>query len=89
MKFAKQLETEAEDIPREWRPYLIRYKALKKIITKVTEEIERRGLSASLLHDCLYDNNLKYYFTGKKKKKKWQTVSNFFFFFFVKGNHLM
>ncbi|CAO3684155.1 unnamed protein product [Rhizopus stolonifer] len=65
MKFAKQLETEAEDIPKEWRPYLIRYKALKKIITKVTEEIERRGLSASLLQDCSYDNNLKYYFTGK------------------------
>lgn len=64
MKFAKQLETEAENIPLEWRPYLIQYKALKKMITKVTQEIESRGLSASLLHECLYDNNIKYHFTG-------------------------
>ncbi|KAI9257399.1 SPX domain-containing protein [Sporodiniella umbellata] len=63
MKFAKQLETESEDIPREWRPYLIRYKALKKMIGKVTEEIEKRGLSATLLHDCVYNNHLKYHFT--------------------------
>ncbi|KAG0763240.1 hypothetical protein G6F57_003061 [Rhizopus arrhizus] len=65
MKFAKQLETEAENIPLEWRPYLIQYKALKKMITKVTQEIESRGLSASLLHECLYDNNIKYHFTGE------------------------
>ncbi|KAI8326973.1 SPX domain-containing protein [Choanephora cucurbitarum] len=56
MKFGKQLETEAEDIPSEWRPYLIQYKALKKIITRVAEEIESRGLSASLLHECLEDS---------------------------------
>lgn len=77
MKFAKQLETEAEDIPSEWRPYLIQYKSLKKIITKVAEEIESRGLSTSLLHECLDEDlphddteeipKIKYYFTGKRK----------------------
>jgi E3 ubiquitin-protein ligase BAH len=55
MKFGKQLETEAEGIPSEWRPYLIQYKALKKLITKVAEEIESRGLDTSLLHECLDD----------------------------------
>jgi hypothetical protein len=56
MKFGKQLETEAEGIPSEWRPYLIQYKALKKLITKVAEEIESRGLSTSLLHECLEED---------------------------------
>ncbi|KAI8370410.1 SPX domain-containing protein [Radiomyces spectabilis] len=74
MKFGKQLETEAEDIPTEWRPYLIQYKALKKTIAKVAEEIEKRGLSASVLHASLgaekngKDNSIprvKYYFTGE------------------------
>ena len=80
MKFGKQLETEAEGIPSEWRPYLIQYKALKKLITKVAEEIESRGLSTSLLHECLEEDGglstlndeedesipkIKYYFTGK------------------------
>jgi E3 ubiquitin-protein ligase BAH len=55
MKFGKQLETEAEGIPSEWRPYLIQYKALKKLIAKVAEEIESRGLDTSLLHECLDD----------------------------------
>lgn len=77
MKFAKQLESEAEDIPSEWRPYLIQYKTLKKVITKVAEEIESRGLSTSLLHECLDEDmphsndtstedipKIKYYFTG-------------------------
>lgn len=80
MKFAKQLETESEEIPSEWRPYLIQYKALKKLITKVAEEIESRGLSTSLLHEVLDEEaaedddcvpRIRYYFTGK-----------FFFFFF-------
>ncbi|OAD06065.1 hypothetical protein MUCCIDRAFT_138363 [Mucor lusitanicus CBS 277.49] len=79
MKFGKQLETEAEGIPSEWRPYLIQYKALKKLITKVAEEIESRGLSTSLLHECLEEDGglstvndeedesipkIKYYFTA-------------------------
>lgn len=72
MKFAKQLETEAEDIPSEWRPYLIQYKALKKLVTKVAEEIESRGLSTSLLHECLDGQGsdiprIRYYFTGNKQ----------------------
>lgn len=73
MKFGKQLESEAEDIPSEWRPYLIQYKALKKLIAKVAVEIERRGLSASFLRECLGNNSanndngpkIRYYFTGK------------------------
>ncbi|KAJ8652182.1 hypothetical protein O0I10_012193 [Lichtheimia ornata] len=73
MKFAKQLESEAEDIPSEWRPYLIQYKALKKLIAKVAVEIERRGLSASFLRECLGNNSanndngpkIRYYFTGE------------------------
>ncbi|KAI8992296.1 SPX domain-containing protein [Pilobolus umbonatus] len=79
MKFAKQLETEAEDIPCEWRPYLIQYKTLKKMITKVAEEIESRGLTASLLHECLGEvdeeenshctSRIKYYFTGKEYRE--------------------
>ncbi|KAF7732129.1 hypothetical protein EC973_006384 [Apophysomyces ossiformis] len=71
MKFAKQLESEAEDIPSEWRPYLIQYKALKKLIANVAEEIERRGLSSAVLRECLGNSNdegptgIKYYFTGE------------------------
>ncbi|KAG1141971.1 hypothetical protein G6F37_006146 [Rhizopus arrhizus] len=61
-RFAKQLETESENIPLEWRPYLIQYKSLKKLINKVTQEIESRGLSVSLLQN---DKNIKYYFTGE------------------------
>ncbi|CAO3593225.1 unnamed protein product [Absidia cylindrospora] len=53
MKFAKQLETESESIPSEWRPYLIQYKKLKKLIAKVADEIEKHGVSVSMLHDCL------------------------------------
>ncbi|SAM09554.1 hypothetical protein [Absidia glauca] len=76
MKFAKQLETESESIPSEWRPYLIQYKKLKKLIAKVADEIEKHGMSVSMLHDCL-DNpssvdqvgvdspQVQYYFTGE------------------------
>ena len=75
MKFGKQLENEAEDIPSEWRPYLIRYKALKKLISKIAIEIERRGLSAQFLRECLKnyksenDNGpkIRYYFAGGLK----------------------
>ena len=89
MKFGKQLETEAEDIPREWRPYLIQYKALKKLITKVAEEIESRGLSTSLLHECLDEAveekqeeeedsipRIRYYFTGKSLEPLIMDASN-------------
>ncbi|CAO3592375.1 unnamed protein product [Absidia cylindrospora] len=53
MKFAKQLETESKDIPTEWRPYLIQYKKLKKLITKVADDIEKHGVSVTMLHDYL------------------------------------
>ncbi|KAI8335165.1 SPX domain-containing protein [Chlamydoabsidia padenii] len=77
MKFAKQLETESESIPSEWRPYLIQYKKLKKLITKVADEIEKHGMSVSMLHDCLDNSSsvdpdsdmdapqVQYYFTGE------------------------
>ncbi|KAI8887421.1 hypothetical protein K501DRAFT_321442 [Backusella circina FSU 941] len=75
MKFAKQLEMEAEDIPIEWRPFLLQYKTLKKLVAKVAKEIENRGLSATFLHESLeikpYDGQtqrkvprIKYYFIG-------------------------
>ncbi|KAL0083653.1 SPX domain-containing protein [Phycomyces blakesleeanus] len=53
MKFAKQLETESEDIPSAWRPYLIQYRTLKKLVAKVADEIENRGLSATFLRETL------------------------------------
>jgi E3 ubiquitin-protein ligase BAH len=75
MKFAKQLETEAEDIPTEWRPFLLQYKALKKLVAKVAKEIQDKGLSATLLHESLEIKpcddqtqrrvpRMKYYFIG-------------------------
>lgn len=78
MKFGKQLESEAEDIPSEWRPYLIQYKALKKLIAKVATEIEKRGLSAALLRQALQSDEvdldpnaprIQYYFTSKSMRK--------------------
>lgn len=74
MKFGKQLESEAENIPSTWRPYLLHYKALKKLIAKVAIEIEKRGLCASLLREGLRNQSgstseggprIRYYFTGK------------------------
>ncbi|KAI8140701.1 SPX domain-containing protein [Fennellomyces sp. T-0311] len=72
MKFGKQLENESEDIPSEWRPYLIRYKALKKLIAKVAIEIEKRGLSATFLREALLNKatgddgpKIRYYFAGE------------------------
>ncbi|OAD73798.1 hypothetical protein PHYBLDRAFT_145270 [Phycomyces blakesleeanus NRRL 1555(-)] len=78
MKFAKQLETESEDIPSAWRPYLIQYRTLKKLVAKVADEIENRGLSATFLRETLCKPNLdqdaddhasvpkiNYYFTGE------------------------
>ncbi|KAI9015306.1 SPX domain-containing protein [Phycomyces nitens] len=78
MKFAKQLETESVDIPSAWRPYLIQYRTLKKLVAKVADEIEDRGLSASFLRETLCKDSLDqdandhpsvpkihYYFTGE------------------------
>ncbi|KAI9309357.1 SPX domain-containing protein [Cunninghamella echinulata] len=84
MKFAKQLETESENIPFEWRPYLIQYKKLKKIITKVADEIEHYGMSVAMLQDHLNHQEqespenefnpdapqIQYYFTGEAPNVK-------------------
>lgn len=76
MKFGKQLETEAEDIPSEWRPYLIQYKALKKLITKVAEEIESQGLSTTLLHECLEETDTTTTTAEEEKKKEEEEEEN-------------
>ncbi|KAI8376976.1 SPX domain-containing protein [Blakeslea trispora] len=47
MKFGKQMESAALDLPENWRPHLIRYKSLKKSIRLVVDELEARGLSSS------------------------------------------
>ncbi|KAJ8661117.1 hypothetical protein O0I10_003340 [Lichtheimia ornata] len=44
MKFAKQIENAAHDLPESWRPHLIHYKMLKKVIPLVVGELEARGL---------------------------------------------
>ncbi|KAI7872403.1 SPX domain-containing protein [Spinellus fusiger] len=59
MKFTKQLEAESEEIPSAWRPYLIHYRDLKRILAKVTDEIEDRGLSVSFLRESLCKDTLK------------------------------
>lgn len=53
MKFAKKLETDTENLPDELRQHLIRYKYLKKAISKIVDEMEQRGLSATLLREWL------------------------------------
>jgi hypothetical protein len=77
MKFAKKLETDTENLPDELRQHLIRYKYLKKAISKIVDEMEQRGLSATLLSEWLRkssdetggedDDTLKieYFFVGK------------------------
>ncbi|RDW42168.1 SPX domain-domain-containing protein [Yarrowia lipolytica] len=55
MKFAKKLQQtlEEEDIPQEWRTAAIQYKALKKCITKVVNELEEYGLEKETLEMLL------------------------------------
>lgn len=55
MKFAKQIETEATELPQDWRPYLIQYRSLKKSLHYVVEELEARGLSSQLLNSTTPD----------------------------------
>lgn len=57
MKFAKQLEADTENLPEELRQHLIRYKYLKKAISKIVDEMDRRGISASLLSEWLRKSN--------------------------------
>ncbi|GAB5585647.1 hypothetical protein Unana1_00547 [Umbelopsis nana] len=77
MKFAKQLETDTENLPDELRQHLIRYKYLKKAISKIVEEMQQRGISATLLSEWLHKSNhvteseedetlkIEYFFVGQ------------------------
>ncbi|KAG0365723.1 SPX domain-containing protein [Gamsiella multidivaricata] len=53
MKFGKALETNAETMPEEWRPYLIQYKSLKKKINAIVKELDDRGLPSPIIKDLL------------------------------------
>lgn len=50
MKFGKQMETAAYNLPENWRPHLIHYKTLKKSIRSVVDELESRGLSTEWIN---------------------------------------
>ncbi|CAO3589198.1 unnamed protein product [Absidia cylindrospora] len=64
MKFAKQMETEATELPVNWRPYLIKYRSLKKSLHYVVEELQSRGLSPQLLSDQHQENWTLVYAVG-------------------------
>ncbi|ORY84449.1 SPX domain-domain-containing protein [Protomyces lactucae-debilis] len=55
MKFGKSFEKqlEDEDIPAEWRAAAIKYKSLKKCITRVVQELESLGLRPETIKDLL------------------------------------
>ncbi|KAG0201444.1 hypothetical protein BGX28_005725 [Mortierella sp. GBA30] len=53
MKFGKALETNAEAMPEEWRPYVIHYKALKKKINAIVKELDDRGLPSPIIKNLL------------------------------------
>ncbi|KAF9581885.1 hypothetical protein BGW38_000939, partial [Lunasporangiospora selenospora] len=53
MKFGKSLETNAEAMPEEWRPYVIHYKALKKKINAIVQELDDRGLPSPIIKKLL------------------------------------
>ncbi|CAO3621211.1 unnamed protein product [Mucor fragilis] len=69
MKFGKQMETAAFDLPENWRPHLIHYKTLKKSIRLVVDELESRGLSTEWLNTLDTDKamRLDYVFDGDVK----------------------
>ncbi|KAL0089388.1 SPX domain-containing protein [Phycomyces blakesleeanus] len=68
MKFAKQIETAASDLPAHWRPYLIHYKCLKKHIHLIVDELHSQGLFDKLLAKkqgiCSGQLSLTYAFKG-------------------------
>lgn len=68
MKFAKEMESAAFDLPENWRPHLIHYKTLKKSIRLVVDELESRGLSNEWLSTVDTENamRLNYVFDGNK-----------------------
>ncbi|KAI8097751.1 SPX domain-containing protein [Halteromyces radiatus] len=70
MKFAKKIETEAIELPVNWRPYLIKYRSLKKSLHFVVEELLARGLSPQLLSDQQQENwTLVYAVDGDTKNQ--------------------
>lgn len=71
MKFGKQMETAAYDLPENWRPHLIHYKTLKKSIRLVVDELESRGLSTEWINtlDTEQAMRLDYIFDGKLSLK--------------------
>ncbi|KAF9362113.1 hypothetical protein BGX26_000001 [Mortierella sp. AD094] len=53
MKFGKALETNAEAMPEDWRPYVIHYKSLKKRISAIVKELDDRGLPSPTIKNLL------------------------------------
>ncbi|CAO3609707.1 unnamed protein product [Mucor hiemalis] len=69
MKFGKQMETAAYDLPENWRPHLIHYKTLKKSIRLVVDELEDRGFSTEWINtlDTEQAMRMDYIFDGDVK----------------------
>ncbi|KAJ1878084.1 hypothetical protein LPJ66_011962, partial [Kickxella alabastrina] len=40
MKFGKTIETSAKELPKDWQPYIIQYKQLKKSIKQIVYELD-------------------------------------------------
>lgn len=59
MKFAKTFESTAKTVPNEWKPFLIHYKELKRIINQIVQELESRGLPSTLLAVLSHDGMLR------------------------------
>ncbi|KAG0373757.1 hypothetical protein BGX24_011275 [Mortierella sp. AD032] len=53
MKFGKALESYAEAMPEKWRPYVIRYEALKKKINAIVQELDDRDLESPAIESLL------------------------------------
>ncbi|OBZ85683.1 Transcriptional regulator of yeast-form-adherence 3 [Choanephora cucurbitarum] len=63
MKFGKQMESAALDLPENWRPHLIHYKSLKKSIRLVVDELEARGLSSSRISTLDTEEAMRMHYT--------------------------
>ncbi|KAG1381872.1 hypothetical protein G6F61_002775 [Rhizopus arrhizus] len=63
MKFGKQMETAAYNLPENWRPHLIHYKTLKKSIRLVVDELESRGLSTEWINTLDTEEAMKLDYT--------------------------
>ncbi|KAF9537327.1 hypothetical protein EC957_008474 [Mortierella hygrophila] len=72
MKFGKAFESNAKAMPEKWRPYVIHYKALKKKIDAIVEELYDRDLQSPVIKsllspDILGDVQRKEYSVGEEK----------------------